>query len=157
MNTTAIVDRLNQARDRLDQLQEVKDEYSMLRDGYIHHNMPDKFPAAEPYIGTEVSEEELQDISQTLVERLVETEEVFSDLEDAKDTLSKMPDWQIIEDRTSEELEREIEEYSSERRQVVEDIFELTEPLDTSDKFDFNMPDEYVSRIDTDHLMFEDA
>lgn len=150
-------EKLNQMDERLDELQEVRDEYHTVRNGFIHYHMPDQAANVEPYIGAEVNEEELLEVGYTVVEKLVSADEIFETLQDAKDIFSKLEDDEKIRGKTVEKWRYEINKYALEHRQTLEDIFELSAPINESEEINFDMVLEYQRRLENaGYLMFDD-
>lgn len=150
-------EKLSQMDERLDELQQARNAYHTRRNGFIHYNMPDRIVDIEPYIGAEVSEEDLLEVGYNVVEKLVEADEIFEALKDAKNAFSKLDDHIMVSGKTAEEWRYEINDYMVERRQLVEDIFELSEPINEYDEIDFDMGLEYWDRLENaGYPMFDD-
>ena len=147
-------EKISKMEESLDQLQEARDEYHTLRTGFIHYNIPDQADNVEPYIGAEVNEEELLEAGYKVVERLVGIDEIFETLKDAKDIFSKLEDDEEIKGKTVEEWRCEINKYALERQQTVEDIFELSEPINESEETDFDMSLAYQNRLENTRLSY---
>lgn len=141
-------EKLSQMDEKLDKLQQARDEYHTCRNGFIHYNMPDRAVDIEPYIGAEVSEEELLEVGYTVVEKLVQADKVLESLKDAKNAFSKLDDDIMVSGKTTEEWQHEINDYMTERQQLVEDIFELSELINESDETDFDISLEYWNRLE---------
>lgn len=147
-------EKLNQMDERLDELQEARDEYHTIRTGFIHYNMPDQATNVEPYIGAEVSDEDFLEAGYKLVEKLVSADEVFETLKEVKNVLSKLEDDEEIRGKKVEKWRYEINEYALERQQLVENIFEISEPITESEEIDFDIGAEYTNRLESAGLSY---
>jgi len=150
-------EKLSQMDKKLDELQQARSAYHTRRNGFIHYNVPDRAVDIEPYIGAEVSEDELLEVGYTVVEKLVEADEVLESLKDAKNAFSKLNDEVMVSGKTAEEWQYEINDYIIERRHLAEDIFELSEPINESEETSFDISLEYWNRIEnSSHLTLDD-